>query len=121
MSTNPIVHWEIMGADAAAQKSFYSDIFEWQFETPEGFESYYMTSPEGGPGGAVGRGSDEMPGYLTIYVEVADINETLGKVEASGGSTVVPRTEIPDTVIFAMFSDPGGNIVGLVEADSSGS
>jgi predicted enzyme related to lactoylglutathione lyase len=30
----------------------------------------------------------------------------------------MPRTEIPEVVTFALFSDPAGNLVGLVEADA---
>lgn len=117
MSANQIVHWEIMGADGDAQKSFYGDLFDWEFQSPEGFDGYHMVSGEDvGVGGAVGQGSEEMPSYLTVYVQVASIDETLARIEAKGGSTVVPRTEIPDMVTFALFSDPAGNVVGLVES-----
>lgn len=30
--------------------------------------------------------------------------------------TIVPTTEIPDMVTFALFADPDGNVVGLVKA-----
>ena len=116
---NKIVHWELMGADGDAQKAFYSTIFDWEFAATEGFENYHMTTAEAtGVGGAVGQGNEHMPNYAAMYVEVGDINETLGVIEASGGSTVVPRTEIPGTVSFALFNDPAGNLVGIVESDT---
>ncbi len=119
MSNNPIVHWELMGADAGAQKEFYGKIFDWEFNSPEGFDEYHMVSEEGmGVGGAVGKGPEEMPSYALIYVQVDSIDESLAAVEANGGSTVMPRTEIPGTVTFAMFNDPAGNMVGLVEAET---
>ena len=71
-------------------------------------------------GGAVGTGPEEMPNYLTIYVEVESIDDHLAKIGAAGGSTVMPRTEIPGTVTYALFSDPAGNVVGLVETDVPG-
>ncbi len=58
-----------------------------------------------------------MPNYQALYVEVPDIDAHLAKVEAAGGKTVVPRTVIPATVIFGLFTDPAGNLVGLVEPD----
>lgn len=117
MSANPIVHWEIMGPDGAAQKGFYSSIFDWNLSSPEGFEGYFMTEgDEMGVNGAIGEGNEHMPSYSCVYVQCADINAKLAEVEANGGKTAVPRTEIPDTVTFALFHDPAGNLVGLVEA-----
>ncbi len=113
-----IVHWELMGPDGAAQKDFYAGIFGWNLEAVPGFGHYYMTSgDETGIGGAIGEGNEHMPNYQAIYVEVPDIDAHLAKIEEAGGKTVVPRTVIPDTVVFGMFTDPAGNLVGLVEPD----
>ena len=120
MSKNPVVHWELMGADGDGQKAFYESIFDWKFDSPPGFEDYHMIgNEEVGVGGAVGKGGEEMPSYSAIYVQVDSIDETLAQVEANGGKTIAPRTVIPDTVIFGLFSDPAGNIVGLVEPDEN--
>ncbi|MBT8214404.1 MAG: VOC family protein [Acidimicrobiia bacterium] len=118
---NPIVHWELMGPDGDAMAGFYKDVFGWESEGVPGFDQYYMVPGDhAGIGGAVGKGSAEMPAYLTMYIEVPSIDDHLAKIEAAGGATMVPRTVVPDTVVFGMFSDPAGNIVGLVEADEPG-
>ena len=118
MGKNRIVHWELMGPDGQVMKDFYSSIFDWEFQSPPGFDNYHMTDDEGtGVGGAVGQGMEEMPAYSAIYVQVENIDETLAKIEESGGKTLVPRTVIPDTVVFGMFHDPAGNLVALVEED----
>lgn len=115
----PIVHWEIMGPDGGALNTFYADLFGWKGEAVPGFNDYYMITPESaGIGGAVGQGSDDSPSYLTMYIEVDSIDEHLEKINAAGGSTMVPRTVIPGTVVFAMFADPAGNMVGLVEPET---
>ena len=59
-----------------------------------------------------------MPNYAAIYVQVDDIEVSLGEIASIGGTTVVPRTEIPGTVTFALFTDPAGNMVGLVEGET---
>jgi predicted enzyme related to lactoylglutathione lyase len=41
----------------------------------------------------------------------------LRKAERLGGKTVMPPTEIPNMVTFAMFADPDGNVIGLVKAE----
>ena len=116
---NKIVHWELMGPDGDKLNAFYSELFGWRPDPVAGFESYGMVDAEqAGIGGAVGKGMEQMPNYLTIYVEVDNVDEHLGKVEAGGGQTVVPRTAIPGIVTFALFSDPAGNMVGIVESET---
>lgn len=116
--SHKIVHWELIGPDGGALADFYRQLFGWSGEAPPGFDDYYMISAEqAGVGGAVGQGSSEMPAYLTLYVEVDGIDAYLDKIAGLGGRTVMPRTEIPDMVTYAMFADPAGNVVGLVEAD----
>lgn len=119
MSTNQIVHWELMGPNGDEQKNFYSAIFDWEFVTPDGFDNYHMTQGDDmSVNGAIGKGSEERPTYQCIYVEVDDIDAKLSQIESIGGETVLPRTEIPEMVTYAMFNDPAGNLVGLVEATS---
>ncbi len=112
-----ITHWEIMGPDGAQLRDFYATQFGWTLELVPGFEQYYTVSGDevGGSGGAVGKGGDDAPRYLTVYIGVDDIDETLARIEAAGGTTIVPKTEIPGVVTFAMFADPAGNQVGLTQ------
>ncbi len=116
--SHKIVHWELMGPDGGALAGFYRDLFGWSGESPPGFDHYDMIPAEqAGIGGAVGQGSADTPAYLTMYVEVDHIDAYLARIEASGGRTVMARTVLPGMVTFAMFADPAGNLMGLVEAD----
>jgi len=47
------------------------------------------------------------------YVTTDDIEASLEKIGSNGGSTVVPKTEIPGFGHFAIFSDPTGNRIEL--------
>lgn len=116
--SHKIVHWEIMGPDGEALNAFYGELFGWKGEAVPGFDAYHMIDGEHtGVAGAVGKGSEEMPSYLTLYIEVDNVEEHLAKAEAAGGGTIVPRTVIPEVVTFGMMSDPAGNILGIVERD----
>ena len=53
---------------------------------------------------------------MSFYVGVDDPQAALHRVESLGGTTVLPVTQIPGVGTFAMFSDPDGNLVGVVEA-----
>ncbi len=115
---NKVVHFEIMGPDPDALAGFYGNLFDWKTEATPGFEGYNLVSAdEAGIGGAVGTGPEQMPTYLTFYIEVDSIDRYLERIEQAGGKTVVPRTVIPGMVTFSQFADPAGNVVGLVETD----
>lgn len=115
---NQIVHWELMGPDGDKLATFYHELFGWEIQPTPGFDSYNLVAAEqSGIGGAVGQGNENMPAYQAIYVEVARVDDHLAKAEAHGGTTVVPRTEIPGMVTFGLFTDPAGNLVGVVEEE----
>ena len=51
---------------------------------------------------------------VTFYVQVDDLQAYLDKAESLGGKTIMPPMEIPDMVKLAVFSDPEGNVIGIV-------
>jgi uncharacterized protein len=111
---NHVAWFEVVGRDGEKLRSFYGDVFGWKFEIPEGPEGmdYGMTDPsETGIGGGVGT-TPGGTGHATFYVEVADPQAALDKIEAAGGTTVMPVTELP-MVTIAQFKDPEGHLVGL--------
>ena len=119
VSNNQIVHFEFMGADGDQMNDFYAKLFGWKSEPVEGFDGYNMVAAEqAGIGGAVGKGNENMPNYLTVYIQVPDVDKHLAMAEANGGKTVVPRTVVPGTVTFGLFNDPAGNMVGVVEEET---
>ena len=71
---------------------------------------------------SVAESGDVVEGQLEASDQAAVIGrlQRLGqvplKVEAAGGRTVLPVTEIPGAVTMAIFEDPSGNKVGLVKA-----
>ena len=118
MTDHKIVHWELMGPDGDAMKSFYEGLFGWKTEPVPGFEAYHIVSEESsGLAGAIGKGNEQMPQYQTMYVQVARVDDHLVKAEGLGAATVVPRTVVPGVVTFGLFTDPGGNLVGVVEEE----
>lgn len=61
----------------------------------------------------------EMPPYVTVYVAVADLRSMLDRAGELGARTVVEPTDIPGVGQFAMFSDPDGNVIGLLHQAES--
>jgi len=120
--THPIVHVEIPAREPTAASQFYADVFAWQLDTT--IPTYPQFTVEGGPGGGFVTTSDaggDAPipytaGSLLVYLGTDDIDATLASVEAHGGTTVLPRTEIPGIGYWAVFEDPAGNRLGLFTA-----
>jgi predicted enzyme related to lactoylglutathione lyase len=111
---NPVIHFEVLGQDAAALQRFYGDAFGWEMQdVMEG--QYYMTQPEGGPAGGIGQGPEGSPGHVTFYVEVEDPAAALAQIEQLGGKTVQPPMDVPNGPTIALFADPEGHVVGLVK------
>ena len=111
---NPIVHFEVLGKDKQALEAFYTGIFDWQL-TPV-LDIYSMVSPGSGINGGIGKTMDGGSGHVTFYVEVADIPETLSVVASKGGQTLMGPEQMPNGPLIAIFSDPEGHVVGLVQA-----
>jgi predicted enzyme related to lactoylglutathione lyase len=108
----PIVFFDIAGPDLQTQKGFYEAVFGWDVSADGHF-----TAPAAAP----------LPGLLrveaqagfqperVIYLGVDDIAATLEAIAANGGGVVFPRMVVPGVVILALFTDPAGNRMGLVE------
>ena len=119
---NPVVHFEIVGKDAESLSEFYSSLFDWEAadQIPGGL---YGLDPkaENEVCGHILPTTDDMPvsNYVSIYVQVDDLQASLDKAESLGGKTCVPPQVIPgDNGTFAMFLDPSGNCVGLYKPEA---
>jgi predicted enzyme related to lactoylglutathione lyase len=113
MSNHPIVHIELSANDREAAAAFYAKIFGWKIEQMPAM-NYATFEASGGPGGGFNPvGKDNPAGSVIVYIATDDIPATLKQVEASGGKTLVPKTEIPGMGWFGVFADPTGNKVGL--------
>jgi uncharacterized protein len=127
-----VVHFEITFDDQDRAKDFYRSVFDWElYDADMGNGVTYttaMTVPvdddrrpkePGAINGGFTAKSKETPAPV-ITIGVPSIDDTLKKVEASGGKVVTPRTPIPDMGAFAYFTDSEGNTMGLFEASWSG-
>jgi predicted enzyme related to lactoylglutathione lyase len=108
------VHFEILGKDAEKLQGFYIDLFGWQIDANNPMNYGVVdTRGEGGIGGGIGSAQEQ--NQVTFYIQVNDPQVYLNRIEAKGGRTILPVTEVPGMVTFAVFADPEGNVVGLVK------
>ena len=110
---NPVVHFELFAKDAHALGTFYAKLFGWSLQPLPDIRYVLIDT---------GAGSGINGGILTVsdgwrqpmfYLRVDDLQAALNRVEQAGGATTLPP--ITEVVSFAQFTDPDGNVVGLVK------
>jgi uncharacterized protein len=116
----PVVHFEVMGRDAQKLWGFYGELFGWQIdaENPMGYGVVARdgnTNADGaGIGGGIGALPEGMPGHVTFYVEVPDVEAALQAAERLGATRLMGPEQPMEGLEIAMFADPEGHPIGLV-------
>jgi len=111
--------FEALGNNGGALRDFYSGLFGWTFraQDPIQYGCVETSAARGIPGG-IGEVYPGTRSWVTFYVETPNIAASLAEAERRGGKVVVPRTVMPD-VTLAIFEDPEGHPIGLVEAKAA--
>ena len=115
---NPVVHFEILSAEPGKSRDFFREVFGWQIDVASDMEyGLVNTGTETGINGGI-EASPTGENQVMIYIEVDDIQGYLDRAEAAGAGVVMPVTSIPGAVTFAVFSDPAGAVVGIVDSET---
>lgn len=112
----PVVIFQIQAKDVEKQKAFYSEMFDWDIEQSEGSPFLSIPAGKGPPENGIGgilSGAEKAA--IMIYIQVANLGESLEKTAALGGKVTLPSTDIPNGPTIAAIEDPEGNPVGLVQ------
>jgi predicted enzyme related to lactoylglutathione lyase len=112
---NSLCHFEILCSDVTKAREFYGRIFDWQFDDAA-FPGYVIVRSGAEPTAGIMVKPPATPHHaLNVYFRVDCIDTTLQSVVSEGGTVVVAKTEIPKVGHWAMFTDPDGIAVGLLE------
>lgn len=116
----PVVHFEVVGKDGEKLRSYYSELFGWKIDADNPM-NYGLVQREGnlsdegvGIGGGVGQGPEGYEGHVTFYIEVPDVEAALAQAESLGGTRVMGPETIMGELELGQFTDPEGNLIGLV-------
>lgn len=121
----PVVHFEIIGTDPQGLRSFYGDLFQWEFDTnvpvadavsdagSYGFIDRYTTDDGTGIRGGVGGGPAHASQAI-FYVGVPSVAAALTEAERLGGTRVLgPESNPGNDLVIGHFRDPEGNVIGV--------
>jgi predicted enzyme related to lactoylglutathione lyase len=116
---------ELMSRQLDSAKAFYSQVFGWEYDVqdmgPMGEYNVIAGGAENqGLGGLMAMPPDvpeEVPNHWAVYFMVADINDTVAKVEAGGGQVVNGPFPIPGVGQTAVVHDPAGGNFQLLQPE----
>lgn len=109
---NSLCHWEIPASDLKRSGDFYAQLFGWKMAGYS--DNYIMFDVEDGIGGGIFKVEKMPEPCIDVYIKVADIPQTLKRVEELGGKIEKPKTEIGGGFgYYAFFRDPCGCRIGL--------
>src|SRR5689334_7912591 len=98
---------ELMATDTGAAIAFYTALFGWRAEEmdmgPGG--KYTMLYQGETPVGGAMTAQPGMPSAWLTYIESVDTGATAKKVAELGGQVLVPPTDVPGMVRFAVAMD----------------
>lgn len=124
-SGEPVTWFEILGSDAARTQQFYANLFGWTIDNGR-FPGYATVDTGAGRGIQGGIGGGLRSQWAIVYAGVANVEQTLSRVEKRGGSRVIDpevsalkkaaRTALygsADDIETIAFRDPAGNLLGI--------
>lgn len=114
-----VLHFEIISRDNDKAIAFYSGLFGWKIDAdnPFNYGRVYEDDNGGGIGGGLGAAMGDSPGYVTVYVDVPDVEEALARAESLGAERVMGPDEIMPGFTIGIFADPEGKKIGVMHMD----
>jgi uncharacterized protein len=116
---NRIFWLEMASTDIPGSVKFYQELLGWPIVRDEEMD-YTMTAFERGETGVGFSPVDEeqgvTPGSVLVYVDVPDVDATIARAKELGAPIIVDKTEIPTVGWMAVFGDPGGNRIGVMQS-----
>jgi predicted enzyme related to lactoylglutathione lyase len=127
MKMDPVRHFEMPAEDRKRMSVFYTKAFGWQtnqlgpemgeyvlVSTTEVDENMMIKKP-GAINGGFFQKTKDTPQHPSIVIQVDDINESIKKVEKSGGKILGEPMEIPNIGWYVSFLDTEGNRVSMLQ------
>ena len=120
-NTGTFIWNELATRDFAAAKTFYTQLFGWGCEVsplpgemPGDYALFKLGDVDiGGAYGMAGEMFEGVPPHWAAYVAVDDVDATLAKASASGGTPTWPAMDIPSIGRMGGFMDPTGAAIAV--------
>ncbi len=111
---------DLMTSDAEKAKSFYSELFDWTYQTgdQEKYGGYITASKDGKSVAGMMQKDDSMAGMPDVwstYLRSEDAAATVKAATEHGGQVYMGPMDVPDQGRMAMIADATGASIGVWE------
>ena len=117
-----VIHFEVGAEDPERAVKFYEEVFGWTTQRWDGPQSYWLltTGPDGQPGinGGLMKRDARFPAVVNT-LDVPDVEEYCEKIQAGGGSIMLPKHAVAGIGWVAYCQDTEGNTFGIMQFDPS--
>jgi predicted enzyme related to lactoylglutathione lyase len=117
-----VVHFEIDAKKPDRAVSFYEKVFDWKIEKWKGPADYWLiatgNAKEPGIDGGLSKRTEDRPSTVNT-IDVPSVDKFAKKIQENGGKIVRPKMAVPGVGWMVYFTDPEGNVWGLMESDES--
>lgn len=114
------VHIDISADDPKRAADFYASVFGWKTQKLPGPMGYWLVSTsddESAVGAGIGK-RDAPWQSVAPTIEVASVDDFTSKIEAAGGTIIVPKSPMPGVGYLATFKDTEGNVMAILEPEA---
>jgi len=98
MQKNPVFFWELASHNAEKTVEFLKNVFDWEVELDERLGIYEIPA-----------------GFITIYIQVDDIDTKIKLIEENGGYIVEKPPELPTGTRICLFNEPSGVTLAMLQ------
>lgn len=116
---------EVNVPDSEGAKAFYSGALDWGTQSQDMGEmgEYTMFTKDGVPMAGLMPTVGELanvPPHWSVYIGVDDVDARLVKIQALGGTVVVPAMDVPTVGRMALCHDPQGAHFWIFKSEPQG-
>ncbi len=122
-TTSKPVWVDLSSSDPEGSGTFYSTLFGWSCEvsTDPQYSGYSVAKIDGKDVAGIGpQQSPEAPTAWAVYIGTDDAEDLGSKVQAAGGTVVVPAFDVGDQGRMVVFQDPSGAFISAWQATTMG-
>ena len=123
---NKLSHFAIYTEDTNRAKEFYSNVFDWGFQSYGQQDFLQIKNDNSDEGELIGalqsRNYSPVPEKiigLECTISVQNVDDIVERIKNNGGQIIMPKTAIPYVGWITKFLDTEGNLICAMQYDSS--
>jgi len=118
----PVVHFEVIGKDAQKLQGYYADLFGWEIDSHNpmnyGIAQREVNADGIGIAGGIGAGPEGTPATSPSTWRFPTWRQRSRRRNGSAASAPWGPEQVMEGVEIGLFTDIGGNTVGVVKSES---